>query len=192
MQFHRRSIRFKGYDYTKPGYYFLTISARNKEPLFGNVIKEHVELTAIGEVVYDEWKRSAALRNEIELDEFVIMPNHMHGIVRIKGSRINLSKDFDHRGVHLVRMSKSSLSSFVAGFKAVCSSRAKREGLTQHSSIWQRNYYEHIIRSEQSLNMIRLYIQLNPKMWAHGEDDFDVWSMTVEEIEDRLTKYRRS
>jgi len=86
---HRRSIRLKGYDYTRPGAYFITICTHNREPLFGRVVDGEMVLNALGEIVWEEWFRSARIRDEIELfpDEFVVMPNHVHGIVWIVETR---------------------------------------------------------------------------------------------------------
>ncbi|MEO0107902.1 MAG: transposase [candidate division WOR-3 bacterium] len=79
----RRSIRMPGYDYARPGAYFVTVVTQNRECLLGQVTRGRMRLNQAGEIVWDEWTRSMMVRPEIELDEFVVMPNHVHGIVRI-------------------------------------------------------------------------------------------------------------
>ena len=79
----RRSIRLKDWDYAQPGAYFVTIVAYGRELLFGQVVGDEIRLSAFGEIVRDEWLASADIRREIRLDEFVVMPNHLHGIVWI-------------------------------------------------------------------------------------------------------------
>ena len=88
---HRRSIRLAGYDYAQPGAYFVTIVTFQRLPLFGEIINGNIHLTSLGEIVRHEWDRSAQIRREIELhtDEFVIMPNHLHGIVWLVATPAN-------------------------------------------------------------------------------------------------------
>ena len=80
---HHRSIRLPGYDYSQPGTYFLTLCAFNKQSLLGQVVEGQMLLNEIGQMVHAEWFRTTQIRREIELDTFVVMPNHLHGIVRI-------------------------------------------------------------------------------------------------------------
>ncbi|HOX47124.1 MAG TPA: hypothetical protein PK668_26255 [Myxococcota bacterium] len=84
---HRRSIRLRGYDYTQAGAYFVTVCAKDRENLFGEVVDGAMRLNQIGRIVDDEWRLSATLRDEIEMDDWVVMPNHLHGIVLIDPSR---------------------------------------------------------------------------------------------------------
>jgi REP element-mobilizing transposase RayT len=80
---HRRSIRLEGYDYSQPGAYFVTICTKDRCCLFGDVINGECKLDQFGRIVEEEWKRSTVIRREIELDDWVVIPNHMHGIVYI-------------------------------------------------------------------------------------------------------------
>ncbi len=182
---HRRSIRLKGYDYTLPGAYFLTICTYHREEIFGEVTEGEMRLNPLGEIVQAEWIRSAKIRKEIRLieDEFVVMPNHVHGIVWIvenesvgadgvrPGEQPSTTKNESHdkgarsggtRRVPL-RMAPRSLSSFIAGFKAAVTSRAGQE--LNAANIWQRNYYERIIRNENELRNFWDYIDINPMRW---------------------------
>ena len=204
---HRRSIRLKGYDYSQAGAYFVTICAWQRECLFGEVVAGEVRLSALGMIVREEWMRSGEIRKELRLykDEFVIMPNHVHGIVWIIGADGNCPEGggaslapvhggMDHAvgvgadgirpdGIHpdgnrpegegaslapeQLRREARSLSSFIAGFKATVTSRARRE--LNISGIWQRNYYEHVIRDEVDLRRIEDYIQNNPLRWGQDQ-----------------------
>lgn len=169
----RRSIRLKGYDYTQPGAYFVTFCSYQRDEIFGEVISGEMKLSALGKIVREEWLRSADIRKEIQVfeDEMVIMPNHGHGIVQIMdivgvdGVRPTIQ---DARRASLRRFPRS-LGSLIAGFKASVTSRAKRE--LKMTVIWQRNYYDHIIRDDRELNNIRWYILNNPLNWQLDRDN---------------------
>jgi REP element-mobilizing transposase RayT len=180
---HRRSIRLKGYDYTQPGAYFVTMVTYHRDEIFGEVVNGEMKLSALGQIVHDEWMRSIGVRKEIQLyeDEFTVMPNHAHGIVWIvetvgtDGIRPELNTA-ENQGVRrtpqptpqsALRRVPKSLGSFIAGFKASVSSRAKRE--LNMTGIWQKNYYEHIIRSEKEFENIWKYISDNPRKWSNDQ-----------------------
>ncbi len=189
---HRRSIRLRGYDYTQPGAYFITLCTHQRAHLFGRVVDGVMVLNALGEIVREEWFRSADIRTEIELypDEFVVMPNHIHGIVWIvdtketivgdAGATINSHGGYSgargeyyveaHSRAPLQRPPKS-LPSFIAGFKSAVTHRINQIRGTPGAPVWQRNYYEHIIRDNgratgrSPLHAIRQYIRDNPMRW---------------------------
>ncbi len=166
---HRHTIRLAGYDYSRAGAYFLTLCAHHHKNIFGTIVDDGIELNACGRIVYDEWLKSAKIRREIELDEFIIMPDHLHGIVIIH--------DIDRRGDRPVAPTNpdvvenpmgpkpKSIASFVAGFKSATTKRINEIRHTPGTSAWQRNYYEHIIRNEIELHRIREYIKYNPVNW---------------------------
>jgi putative transposase len=147
---HRRSIRLKDYDYTQAGAYFVTLVTFERKFLFGEIVDGNMKRSRLGEIVWDAWFQSEHIRKEIRLfeDEFVVMPNHIHGIIWIVG---------EARGgawhAPLLHREGRSLGSMVAGFKAGVTSQAKRE--LNISNVWQRNYYEHIIRNEAEWGKIR-------------------------------------
>ncbi|MGD2027948.1 MAG: hypothetical protein PVI99_09040 [Anaerolineales bacterium] len=168
---HRQSIRLKGYDYTSPGAYFVTLVTWQREPVFGEVIDGKMVLNEIGRIVREDWEKTEKIRKEITLDTFVIMPNHLHGIVWIEPvdesdiqpivvgahGRAPLRKNI----AKIHRQSKS-LGAMIAGFKSAATKRVNQHrGLPGHP-LWQRNYYDHIIRSQKELNNIRNYIKSNP------------------------------
>ena len=165
---HRRSIRLKGYDYTQPGAYFVTIVSDQRKELFGKVINDEMRLSSLGEIIHAEWLRSIGIRKEIQLhaDEFVIMPNHIHGIVWIATVGADGIRPIEECAPTNLSTNRSSrsLGGFIAGFKASVTSRARRE--LNITNIWQRNYYEHIVRNEGELQKIWDYIDSNPRNWS--------------------------
>jgi len=82
-QCNRKSIRLKGYDYSQPGWFFLTICTQNRQPIFGDIIDEEMALNEFGKIMKSEWEKTEAIRNNIEIDQYIIMPNHLHGIIGI-------------------------------------------------------------------------------------------------------------
>lgn len=172
---HRRhSIRLNEYDYTQPGAYFLTLCTQERECLFGGVANGELQLNGYGEIVGDEWLKSAQIRAEISLDEFVVMPNHLHGIVMISAqssAETNASTNGRVTGPSLagLRMMRGpiprSLASLIAGFKSSVTRKINEVRGTPRAVVWQRNYYEHIIRNDETLNRAREYIANNPLKW---------------------------
>ncbi len=158
----RRSIRLKEFDYSQPGAYFLTLCAHNRQCLFGKFEKGAMRESPAGEIVRSEWLRSQGIRSEIELDAFVLMPNHLHGIVLIHDA--DMSSLRAHGRAPLHRKAKT-LGSFVSGFKSAATKRINALLLTPGKSVWQRNYYEHIVRNENELASVRKYISENPLGW---------------------------
>ena len=183
---HRRSIRLKDYDYSKAGAYFVTICTWNKECILGEIDDEKMKLNEYGEIVFEEWYRSSEIRKEIGMDAFVIMPNHIHGIVIINDTiteQYNVGANGcspieNENMVHVevngrppLRMKSKSISSFIAGFKSSVTKRINQIRNTPGFPVWQRNYYEHIIRNEKELNAIREYIMYNPLRWNEDTEN---------------------
>ena len=164
----RRSIRLREYDYAQAGAYFVTICTQHRECLFGEIVDGRARLNAPGEVVAAEWSRSARIRREIELDSFVVMPNHVHGIVVIRDvgahGRAPLLPSPPYRPPR-------SLGSFVAGFKSAATKRINAIRGTPGLPVWQRNYYEHVIRNEDDLDRVRRYIAENPLRWEEDPEN---------------------
>ncbi len=167
---HRRSIRLPGYDYAQPGAYFVTICTHGRECVLGEVMDGRVNLSPFGEVVHEEWERSAVIRPELELDAFVIMPSHLHGIVVITGDvSVGLHSVGAHGRAPLHRAPRS-LGSFIAGFKSTTTRRVNLARGTPGASFWQRGYYEHVIRDAGDLEKIGTYIAENPLSWGLDEN----------------------
>jgi|688.fasta_scaffold202224_1 putative transposase len=149
---HRRSIRLKGYNYTNSGIYFVTICCYQRQHLFGSVNNGEMETNVIGQIVSNLWQKIPHHFLNVELDEFILMPDHLHGIIITSEST-----------------EKSSLANIVQNFKSVSSRKINRINKNYGMSIWQRNYYEKIVRTEQELENLRDYIQNNPANWT-GDD----------------------
>lgn len=181
---HRRSIRIQGYDYSKTGIYFVTICTHQRQCLFGEIRNEKMILNQIGKIVTQEWLKSAEIRQEIVLDEWIIMPNHLHGIVGIDKKDDNDFKGDNNKGASLAPLQKDkqkpkSLSSFVGGFKSSVTKIIKPICDHPNPVIWQRNYYENIVRDENQLNQIRQYIINNPQKWDEDPEKLDNLSTEI-------------
>ncbi len=176
---HRRSVRLAGYDYGCEGTYFITICIHNRECLLGDIADGAMHLNEYGRIADAIWKQTPVLRPNVGLDAYVIMPNHVHGIVLITNdgrrsathTSVPSSPDTS-RGSNVWPLTSPSqtLGSIVRGFKSAVSSRitALRNDT---SPIWQRNYHEHIIRNDADLDRIRSYIANNPLRWAEDENN---------------------
>nr|WP_229638581.1 transposase [Waterburya agarophytonicola] len=124
-------------------------------------------LNQYGNVVADEWKKSSVIRKEIKLDEWVVMPNHFHGIVIINNTTVGANgRSPLLRGCTHPQMKPKSLSSLMAGFKSIATKKINILRGTPGTPLWQRNYYEHIIRNPDAMNKIRQYIIHNPVSWS--------------------------
>lgn len=176
----RRTIRLKGYDYSSSGMYFVTICTQDKLCLFGEVIDSEMVLNDFGKIAYNEWNKTLELRSNIELGEFIIMPNHMHGIIIINtptpivgANCIRPNKSDDNQtGVCNTPLQPSiqTLGSIISGYKSAVARQTNNSNVVTKPKIWQRNYYEHIIRNEKSYNNITDYIASNPINWQ--SDDY--------------------
>jgi len=163
---HRRSIRLQGYDYSSPGAYFVTICTQNRECLFGDIVNGKMVLNDIGKIVADEWIKTGDIRDEIELDAWVVMPNHFHGIVMIRRG----DRPVAPTSAPLPGPRPKSIGSLMSGFKSAVTKRINKIRQTPGISVWQRNFYEHIIRNETELGNIRQYIINNPLNWQSDEN----------------------
>ena len=165
---HRRSIRLQGYDYASEGAYFVTMVTAGRECLFGEIRDESVRLSPIGGAVEEEWLRTAAMRAEVELDAFVVMPNHVHGIIVVAEAPVGAQGLAPLQGPDSSIPSRRprTLGSLIAGFKAPCTNRINDLRDSPGVPVWQRNYHDRIIRNEAELNRIRQYIINNPANWS--------------------------
>ena len=161
---HRRSIRLQEYDYSRAGAYFVTICTKNRKCLFGDVIGGQMVLNDAGQIVVDEWTKTALIRDEIQLDEWVVMPNHFHGIVWITHGTARHCRG-DRPVAPTAGPQPRSLGAMIAGFKSAVTKGINELRQTPGAKLWQRNYYEHIVRNENELNRIRQYIINNPENW---------------------------
>ncbi|MEJ2613832.1 MAG: hypothetical protein P8Z35_02650 [Ignavibacteriaceae bacterium] len=190
---HRHSIRLKGYDYSWPGWYYITICTKDRKCLFGHVIDGKMILNKYGRITEKEWLKTKEIRKNVDLDYYIIMPNHIHGIIIIEKemfnqnnaeANYNLTKDnksilqtktiYVNNDVGTTQrvaptLQPNSLGAIIGQFKSVVTKRINKINNTPGNSIWQRNYYEHILRNETDLFYTRNYIKNNPLKWEIDE-----------------------
>jgi REP element-mobilizing transposase RayT len=173
----RHSIRLPDFDYTASAAYFLTLVARGREELFGSIVDTAIQLSPIGEIVREEWLRSTDVRPEVELDEFVVMPNHLHGIVIFhRDLSARDTRVLEPTGAHSrapLQRAPRSLGSFISGFKATATRRVRRLRLADERPIFQRNYFERVIRNGGEADRIRQYIIDNPARWLEDPENIN-------------------
>ena len=160
----RRSMRLSNYDYTQSGVYFVTICTYQFASLFGRIVDGNVQLNGLGRLVEEEWQRTAVVRPSVDLDQFVVMPNHLHGLLCISDSKVERIPKSS------TTMRANSLGSIIAQYKSNVTKRNRSLASSRSWPISKRNYYDHIVRNERSLERIRTYILENPSRWS--EDSF--------------------
>jgi REP element-mobilizing transposase RayT len=162
----RKSIRLQYYDYGQPGFYFITICTNKRRCLFGEVNSDTMILNHFGKIAHQNWLHTENLRDNVKLGAFVVMPNHMHAIFQIINCANNVVGAYCN--TTLPRRFKSpsnSVGAIVRGYKSTVTRQINEIAKEPGHKIWQRNYYEHIIRNQESLNRITEYININPKLW---------------------------
>ncbi len=158
---HRQSIRLRGYDYSQPGMYFVTICTRERMEAFGEIQDGEMHLSSSGEIAHSIWSTMPKRFPNIELDLFVIMPNHMHGILVITAQSQGAMNCAPTSG-----MRNLTLGQMIRAYKAAVTRTIRYAGMPEFA--WHRNYYEHIarLRKMNELDRIRQYILDNPARWA--------------------------
>ncbi len=174
---HRRSIRLKGYDYSQAGFYFVTIVTQNREYLFGEILDDEIILNDAGKNANECWLEIPNHFPNTRLHEHIIMPNHVHGIIEIVGanqySPNQYSPNDRAKNISPLRSPSKTIGSVVRGYKIGVTKWFRKNMENEFpigQSIWQRNYWEHIIRNEKSYQKISEYIINNPLNWK--EDKF--------------------
>ncbi|KPK91109.1 MAG: hypothetical protein AMJ94_07845 [Deltaproteobacteria bacterium SM23_61] len=181
----RRSIRLKEYNYGQPGAYFVTICAHRRECLFGEIVKGKVALNEYGKIVEEEWHKTKQMRRGVDLDAFIVMPNHIHGIIVLTGIPIPSDRRGTmHRAPTLQfeqfgRPTANSIPTIIRGIKSSVTQQINRLRGTPGQPVWQRNYYEHVIRNEIDLQETREYIQNNPFKWLEEENHPDNMKIAI-------------
>jgi len=171
---HRLSIRLKGYDYAQAGAYFITVCTQNRESAFGCVDDGDMRLNDAGRMVRSVWEGLPDRFPEMQLDAFVVMPNHVHGIAVFVGAGLALP------GENGAASSAPTLGDVVRAFKSLSAIHVNRLFM-RSGSLWQRNYYEHVIRNERELDKIREYIATNPLRWALDRENPQSTGYSAEE-----------
>ncbi len=164
-----KSIRLPHWDYSSCGGYFVTICTKNRECFFGNVSNKKMKLSQIGEIANKYWNEIPKHYKNVSLDEYILMPNHIHGIVIIE--QLIPTVETPHCGVstntknphHKPQWKPNSLGSIICQFKSITTKHVRSIGSPNFS--WQSRFHEHIIRNDNDLNRIRKYIKNNPLKW---------------------------
>jgi REP element-mobilizing transposase RayT len=177
---HRRSIRLKGHNYTQPGAYYITLCTKARQCLFGDVVKGEMQLNSLGHIAFTRWQAIPDHFPHVELDAFVVMPNHLHGILVISDTderarqcraptiKQNHSPKIEQFGKPV----SGSIPTVIRSYKGAVTKRINLICNTKYTSlIWQRDLYEHISRDEESLHNIRQYIVENPWRWADDPEN---------------------
>ncbi len=180
-QYCRRPIRLKNYDYSKPGYYYVTICTQNRECLFGNIMDGEMVFSAAGNMIQKWWLELENKYTNIGLDIFQIMPNHIHGIIIINNVGANLCvRPYDKNKEEILNgqthRSAPTIGRMIQWIKTMTTNEYIRSVKQNRwepfkNRLWQRNYYEHIIRNDKELDEIRKYITENPAKWAEDKDN---------------------
>ena len=165
----RRSIRLKDYDYSQQGAYFVTICTKNRECLFGEIVASKIRLNQSGELIQQIWYELPNRYIDLDLDAFILMPNHLHGIIVLTDqAAVGAGLALPGKGA---ASGAPTLGGIVRTFKSISAILLNRLLSRTGRTLWQRNYYEHIIRNEKSLNAIRDYILNNPNRWPDDPDN---------------------
>lgn len=163
-------MRLSGWDYSSPGYYFVTICVKNKECFLADNVDGKVVPNEYGKIVESRWVWLKNQYRYVELDAFIVMPNHVHGLIKITGSKVGTGRDLSLPDLSLPINEKiKSLSDIIGAFKTTSSKDIHQAGFPNF--YWQRSFYERIIRSEGEASKTRQYIRDNPENWDHDDEN---------------------
>jgi REP element-mobilizing transposase RayT len=171
-RYRTESDRLQDWDYAAPGAYFVTMCTQRKRPFFGEIIDDAVRLSPIGQIAEQEWRRTETLRPNLSLDEFIIMPNHLHGIIVLSEGvetfcKTSLQRPESHahdKTMSAISPRAGSLGVIIRSYKGAVTRWARANGYPHFA--WQRGYHDHIVRDQRDLDRIRRYIRQNPLKWA--------------------------
>jgi REP element-mobilizing transposase RayT len=162
-QYRVASTRLKGWDYSQAGGYFVTICTANRGCYFGHIDDGQMRLSPIGDVVAAEWQRTAEVRPQVILDAWVVMPNHLHGIIVIQNDEVAATNSAESAG----SLRPGSVGAIIGQIKSVCKKRIRAMGAQTFD--WQPRFHDHIVRDDKDLARIREYIMNNPVQWELDE-----------------------
>ena len=177
----RKPNRLQYYHYSKPGYYLATICAQNRIYYFGQVEEAQMRLSDIGQIATHCWRAIPEHFHNATLDEFVVMPNHIHGIIVIKGNNSSLHDDGDDVGNNdrcSFRNARNMqlLPKIISQYKSSVT-RTIRKQWNNHRFGWQKSFYERVIRNDEDLYRVRAYIQNNPLNWELDKNNLANWNV---------------
>lgn len=167
-----RSRRTPGHDYTGPGQYFITIRTYKGDPLFGEVKHGRMYLSPYGQIVVEEWQRTEERRQFVAIDEYIAMPDHFHGLIRLRRDPERSPKGSREARLATVRStpglenpSPGSLSTVIGAFKSAATRRINCVRRTPGGRVWQPSFWDTIVGDRRSLALLRRYIRTNPQRW---------------------------
>lgn len=166
----RKSIRLSEYDYTLPGAYFVTIVTYQRKCILGAIRNGEIILSNIGRIVNNTWQEIPIHFPNATVDNYVIMPNHIHGIVNILDTGVGARHASPLRGKDPLGTSPRSLGVIIGSFKSAATKRIHQTEEYKKIQVWHRNYYEHVIRDERDYEKIVEYIITNPANWMDDPD----------------------
>lgn len=182
-KYNRHSLRLTNYDYSNKGLYFITICVENCVSLFGEVFDGELKLNLFGEIAKEEWLRTDQIRDNVQLHEFIIMPNHIHGIIKILFSK----DEKKSQELNQIKSPSQSIGAIIRGYKGATTKKIRElinnkvnVGLLKNDtdivntmdwskSIWQRSFHDHIIRNKKDYCRIAEYIENNPFLWVYDK-----------------------
>jgi putative transposase len=167
---HSRSMRLKDYNYSQEGAYFITICAYNRQHIFGDIINEQMNLNRYGETAFSCWQQIPEHFGNVDLDVFAILPNHIHGIVSISEARHAMPLIDDKLRAFGERV-PGSISTIIASYKSATTKVIHSLPDSSHRQIWQRGFYDHVIRDDNDLDQIREYIEANHLLWSQDHEN---------------------
>ncbi len=198
-KYRRESTRLQGWNYSDPGYYYVTICVNDRCPVLGHVKNGRMQLSKFGKIVAEEWRKIGSIYNNVKLDEWVVMPNHFHGILVITDDEsvangpvatiheLSLQNPTQHtvETIHelslreppppprVVRINRRRmlLSKIIGRFKMRSAKRINVKRKCPGKPFWQSSFYDHIIKDNLSLERIRAYIRNNPKAWNRDRNN---------------------
>ena len=165
----RKLTRLTGFDYTLSGAYFVTLVTWNRQHLFGQIIDSEMHLSSIGEIVSRVWANTAIIRPNVHVDVFVVMPNHLHGIIIIDGN--GRGETVSRPDKEISGIQSGSLGAIIGQIKSISTKNINTHRSSPGAPVWQRNYYDHIIRDEAEMERIYQYILQNPSSWADDPEN---------------------
>ena len=166
---HRRSIRLKGFDYRWPGAYFVTICTFHKRCVFGAILESGVRLSPEGKVAQQAWVDIPKHFPHAEAGPFVIMPNHVHGIIILNALPAGRRGTACRAPTSFGRPVAGSLSTIVRSYKSAVTRTVHLRRPFSTPPLWQRGFYERVVRGEEDLRRIAEYLEENPRRWAEDE-----------------------
>ncbi len=170
----RKSARLQNYDYSQSGYYFVTICTQNRVNYFGEIDRDRMKISHVGQIATDCWWNIPEHFDNAALDEFVVMPNHIHGILVIKQRHAMMSskQNVVNNDRYSLRRPRNMqlLSKIISQYKSSVTRILRKQSIA-HPFRWQNSFYDHVIRNDESLDDIRTYIKNNPLNWALDEEN---------------------